>query len=110
MTFKQKLIEKAEQINIQKEMDYIKKDMEDYFSYRKYEIRLFKAHRCMAIGSKTGFNTNYAEFFVPDNMTSKEYENLFIKKLKELGFNDKDISVEIIEQKEYDLHTITVRW
>ena len=65
----------------------------------------------MAIGSKTGFNTNYANFFVPDNLSGKEYANLFITKLKELGFNsDKDISIEVIEQKEYDLHTITVRW
>lgn len=110
MTFKEKLIEKAEQINIQKEMDYIKQDMEEHFSRRNYEIRLYKSHCSLAVGGKGGFNTNHSDFFVPDKLSGKGYGNLFIKELKKLGFNDVDISVEEHKYKGFDLYTITVRW
>lgn len=110
MTFKEKLIEKAEQINIQKEIDYIKQDMENYFSYRNYTVKLYKAHCCMAIGDKSGFETNYAEFFIPNNMTPNEYISLFLKAFKELGFDSTDITLDEKPGKNYKLYTITVRW
>ena len=36
MTFKEKLIEKAKQINIKKEIDQIIEDMDKFASYREY--------------------------------------------------------------------------
>lgn len=110
MTFKEQLIVKAEQINIQKEMDEIKQGMEDYFSYRNYTVRLYKARGQMAIGGSSGFDTNYAEFFIPDTMTPNEYINLFLMAFKELGFDSNDITLDEKPGKHYELYTITVRW
>ncbi len=110
MTFKEKLSVKAEQINIQKEIDYVKRDMEKYFSYRNYTVKLYKARCCMTIGSSSGFDTNYAEFFIPDTITSNEYINLFVKAFKELGFSSNDITLDKESGKYYELYTITVRW
>ena len=110
MTFKEKLIEKAEQINIEKEMDEIKQGMEDYFSYRNYTIRLYKANCQMAIGGISGLDKNYTEFFIPNNMTTREYISLFLMAFKELGFDSNDITLDEKPGKHYELYTITVRW
>lgn len=110
MTFKEQLIEKAEQSNIQKEMDYVKQEMEKYFSYREFHIRLYKARGNMVIGSSSGFGNNHAEFFIPNNITPNEYINLFIKALEELGFTTKDIILDEKPGEDYSLYSIKVRW
>ena len=110
MNFKKRLIEKAEQINIQKEMDQVIENMDKFANYREYFIKLYNAHTEMVIGRSSMFSRNESEFFVPNNTNGEEYTNLFIKELKQLGFNDKDISVETIKNKAFDLYTITVRW
>lgn len=110
MTFKERLIEKAKQITIKKEIDQIIEDMDKFASYREYFIKLYDAHIVMAIGSSSGFDTNYAEFFIPDTITPNEYVNLFIKAFKELGFSSNDITLDEKPGKDYELYTITVRW
>ena len=110
MTFKDRLIEKAKQINIKKEIDQIIEDMDKFASYREYFIKLYDAHIVMAIGNSSGFSRNESQFFVPDNISGEEYTNLFIKELKELGFAENNLHLEVIKCKEYDLHIITVRW
>ena len=110
MTFKEKLIEKAKQISIKKEIDQIIEDMDKFASYREYFIKLYDARIVMAIGSSSGFSKNESEFFVPDNISGKEYTNLFLKELKEFGFAENDLHLKVIKCKEYDLYIITVRW
>ena len=110
MTFKEKLIEKAKQINIKKEMDQIIEDMNKFASYREYFIKLYDAHIVMAIGSSSGFSRNESQFFVPGNISGEEYTNLFVKELKEFGFAENDLHLQVTKCKEYDLYIITVRW
>lgn len=110
MTFKEKLVEKAKQISIKKEIDQIIEDMDKFASYREYFIKLYDAHIVMAIGSSSGFSRNESQFFVPGNISGEEYTNLFVKELKEFGFNENDLHLEVIKCKEYDLYIITVRW
>ena len=110
MTFKEKLIKKAKQISIKKEIDEIIEDMDKFASYREYFIKLYDAHTVMAIGSSSGFSRNESQFFVPDNLSGEEYTNLFVKELKEFGFNENDLQLEVTKCKEYDLYTITARW
>ena len=109
MNFKQKLIKKAEQINIQKEMDQIIEDMDKFAHYREYFIKLYVTEPVMALGSSK-FSRNASEFFVPDNITGEEYTNLFIKELKEFGFTTDDLNLDVTRCEDYDLYTITVRW
>lgn len=111
MTFKEKLIEKAKQINIQKEMEAVKQGMEECFSYREFHIRLYKTRGNLIIGSNYGIgDRNYASFFVPKNISPAEYINLFIKAFKELGFSSNDITLDEKPGKDYELYTIIVRW
>lgn len=110
MNFKERLIEKAEQLNIQKEMDQVIKDMDKFANYREYFIKLYDAHAVMAIGGSSRFSRNASEFFIPNNTTGEEYTNLFIKELKEFGFTENDLHLDVTKCKDYDLYTLTVRW
>lgn len=110
MTFKERLIEKARQISIKKEIDQVIEDMNKFASYRAYFIKLYDAHIMMAIGSSSGFSRNESQFFVPSGITGEEYTNLFVKELKEFGFNESDLHLEVAKCKEYDLYIITIRW
>ena len=110
MTFKERLIEKAKQIDIKKEIDQIIDNMDKFASYREYFIKFYDAPIVMAIRSSSEFSKNESEFFVPRGMTGEECTNLIAEELIELGFTKKDLSLEIKKCKEYDLYTIIVRW
>ena len=110
MTFKEQLIEKANLVDIQKEIECIKQDMLEYSSSREYRIHLYDARVPMAIGTKSGSKTNHMSFFVPSKIRPEDYRALFIKSLKELGFTDDDIATDTDHSSDYDVYNITVRW
>ena len=108
MTFKEQLIVKAEQVNIQKEIDFIKQQLEKFYYKRTYTICLYKAHTHLAIGGNA--NRNSTEYFVPENFSPESYRGVFIEALKELGFTDEDITLEENSCKQYDVYNIILKW
>lgn len=109
MTFKEQLIEKANLVDIQKDIEYIKQDMLKHFSKRKYKIFLYDARTPMAIAANSGSEAQ-ASFFIPCNIKPEDYRALFVKSLKDLGFIDTDIALSTYNNVDYDSYNIVVTW
>ena len=108
MTFKEQLVIKANEININEEIEQIKEKMEKFSHKRKFKIELIKVHVVMAIGGNSC--SNHIDFFIPDNVSPEHYQQLFIDKLIELGFSNEDIVLETEHIKSYDNYMINVKW
>lgn len=109
MTFKEQLIAKAEQLDIQDDVNYIKKQMEVYFDRRQFSVNFIVPNNSgFAIGG--GEQGNYTDFFVPKNYSPESYRQVFVDAFKELGFTDNDITLEEQFNHLYGSYNIILRW
>ena len=107
MTFKEQLTTKAEQLNVEKDVNYIKGRMEEFYSKREYTISLIKAHTRMAIGSA---NSNRTSLFVPVGISPTEYRKLFVDAFRDLGFTYDDIIMTFTSNEYYDSYDLILKW
>lgn len=111
MTFKDELSCKAfkfeTNIDIEEKIDFIKQQLNDFYTKRKYTISLIVPRRTLAIGR---CNTNYTSFFVPKAIKPEYYRNLFILEFKKLGFTDADIELKENFDFDCDFYDIILKW
>jgi hypothetical protein len=84
MTFKEQLTAKAEQTDIQKEIDYIKQKLEEFYYKRTFTVCLYKAHQTLAIGGNA--NKNSTECFIPESFSLSDTSVLYIRILRWFRF------------------------
>lgn len=111
MNFAEKLKYKADMfeldLNVVKEMSFIEKKMEEYFSVREYTIELIEARTTMAVG---GNSKNFSHFFIPSRVSPMHYRQLFLDELYRLGFTDDNIELDEFDCRSYTSYKIIVRW
>lgn len=111
MTFKEKLTAKAEGLHIDYHIEYIKKQMDLCFSYRKYIIGLVKGHKVFTREVLAEVQTkNYSELSIPEGVTPEYYQLLFVKAFKELGFTNNDIELTSNKYDSYEIYKIILKW
>ena len=106
MTFKEQLSLKAE-FNIKKDIEYIKKRMEEFYATREFTISLIRAHSHMAIGSA---NSNRTSLFVPVGISPEAYLKLFVDAFKNLGFTSNDMIFTYADNEYYESYDIILKW
>ena len=113
MTFKEKLIERANRyqkdLDIQKDIRVIKDRLEISYFKRSFCIYLYytKVRNTLAIG---GNERNCYSTFVPECISPAHYRQLFVEALKELGFTDNDIELYEKDTEDFTLYTIKLIW
>lgn len=111
MNFAEKLTYKAETheliSDVQREMESVKKRMEEYYYKREYTIELIKPKSNMAFG---GNCTNFSHLFVPYGVSPAHYRQLFMDELLKLGFKGTDIELDEFDCRSYTSYKIIVRW
>ena len=110
-TFKEQLTEKANKqtYDISNQVEAIKAKMEAHVDHREFVIELLniKDGACLAIGSKQG--PSY-QVVIPYGCKPEIYMKLFTVALKELGFQDGDITKSAGEFRDYYFYNISVKW
>ena len=112
MTFKEKLIERAErasEINIEEEMNVIKTRMAENADERVFTIALVKSKTRFPLITGIGVN-NQITLFVPKRCNPHRYRQQFVDALLDLGFEEEDISLEIESSDVFDSYDIKVTW
>ncbi len=113
MTFRDKLAEKAydyeTSTDIKEHVDFIKKQMEYFYTKREYTIYLVipKPGQILAIGSAS---TNCTSLFIPKRVEPTYYRQLFINAFKDLGFTDADIILDTTKDAYCVSYNIILRW
>lgn len=112
MDFKKILTHKAEkyenELNIEKEIFNIKKEMEKNFELRHYTIELWKILKgTIALGK---YNVGRTALFIPYGINPEKYRQVFVKKFKELGFTDSDIELSTISDDNFIIYEIELKW
>ena len=107
MTFKEQLSLKADKFNIKKDVEYIKKRMEEFYAKREFTISLIRAHGHLAIGCA---NSNHTSLFVPSGISPEEHLELFVEAFKNLGFTYDDITLKKSSNEWYDSYDIVLKW
>lgn len=111
MDFKQMLTHKAEkyenELNIDKEIFNIKKEMEKNFELRHYTIKLWKILKgTIALGKYIGRTA----LFIPCGIDPEKYRQKFVEEFKKLGFADSDIELSTISVDNYIIYEIELKW
>ena len=107
MTFKEQLTAKAEKLDIEKDVEYIKRRMEEFYSKREYTISLIRARSHMAIGSA---NRNHTSLFVSVGISPEAYLNLFVEAFIDLGFTVEDMTFTYANNEYYESYDIILKW
>jgi hypothetical protein len=107
MIFKEQLTAKAEKLNIEKDVKYIKERMEECYACRKYTVSLIKSYTNMAIGSA---NSNRTSLFVPHFVSPEYYLKLFVDAFKDLGFTEEDMTFTYADNEYYESYDIILKW
>lgn len=110
-TFKEQLTEKANNktYDISEHVEAIKAKMEAHVDHREFVIHLFeiKDGGCLALGSGRG---PIYQTFIPYGCTPEICMKLFTAALKDLGFQDRDITKSAGESKDFYSYSISVKW
>ena len=110
-TFKEQLIEKVKTINwdISEHMNIIKIKMNEFVQERKFNINLVepKTDNTLVIGTSKG---PIYQTFIPKYVEPHIYMKLFTVALKELGFQDGDITKSAGESRDFYSYSISVKW
>ncbi len=111
-SFREQLKAKADkferQADVSEHIKAIKAKMERVATQRKFYIHLIEptGTSTLAFGDHESAQT----IFIPKGIVSWKYVQIFKKALKELGFEEHDISTAIKSEDEYDRWTITLEW
>jgi hypothetical protein len=110
-TFKEQLTEKANKqtYDISDQIEAIKAKMEAHVNHREFVINMFeiKDGACLALGSERG--PSY-QTFIPYGCKPEIYMKLFTTALKDLGFQDGDITKSAGESRDFYSYSISVKW
>lgn len=107
MTFKEQLTAKAEKLNIEKDVKYIKERMEEHYACRKFTVSLIKSYTNMAIGSA---NSHRTSLFIPNLVSPEYYLKLFVEAFINLGFTDDDMTFTYSDNEYYESYDIILKW
>ena len=110
-TFKERLTDKADKqtYDISKHVEAIKAKMEAHVNHREFVIDLFDLKDCACITLGSGRGPIY-QTVIPHGCKPDVYMKLFITALKELGFQDTDITRSVGECRDFYSYRINVKW
>ena len=110
-TFKEQLTEKANKqtYDISNQVETIKAKMEAHVDHREFVIDMIeiKDGACLTLGGERG--PRY-QTFIPYGCKPEIYMKLFTAALKDLGFQDGDITKGAGESRDYYSYSIKVKW
>jgi hypothetical protein len=112
ISFREELMLRAndyeKNIDIQEDIENIKKNLNEYYYKRKYIISLVKVKKGpVAIGQ---YNEGHVSLFIPKGVAPLHYRQLFINEFSKLGFTED--YMEFYEQ-DYDYlyeYNIVLKW
>lgn len=112
LTFREKLMLRADEyeneLDIEKEIFNIKKEMEKNFELRHYTIELWKILKgTIALGK---YNIGKTALFIPYGIDPEKYRRMFVEEFKKLGFSDNDIELSIISGTNFIIYEIELKW
>ena len=114
MTFKEQMTEKANKIyetdyQIKERVENIKNGIERFYYKRSFTIYLISPNdKYFAFGANHG---NKYEALIPKGTDPQVYRQLLVDAIKELGFEDDDISYsEQYNNPAGSCYNITLRW
>ena len=112
ISFREKLTISADEyeknIDIQEDIEKIKRYLDAYYYKRKYTISLVKVtNGPVAIGQHT---PGYISLFIPDGIAPPQYRQLFINEFNKLGFTEG--YMKLYEQRHQNSYTynIVLNW
>jgi hypothetical protein len=112
ITFREELMLRADEyeknINIQKDIENIKKNLNEYYYSREYTISLIKVIKgSVAIGQCT---PGHISLFVPCGVAPLHYKQLFINEFNKLGFTEDCMELWEQEYKNFYEYNIVLKW
>lgn len=112
ISFREELMLRADEyeknIDIQKDIEYIKNELNKCYYKRKYTISLVKVTKdTVAIGKYTEGRTS---LFVPYGIAPLHYRQLFVNELQKLGFSEECMELSVEEHSCFDSYEIKLKW
>lgn len=112
ISFREELMLRADEyeknIDIQKDIETIKRDLNECYYRRTYTISLVKVtNGSVAIGQS---NPGRISLFIPKNVEPLRYRQLFIDAFNKLGFNEDCMELYIQEYKSFYEYNIILKW
>jgi hypothetical protein len=112
MSFREDLTFRADNyeknIDIQKDIENIKKNLNEYYYKRKYTISLIKVIKgSVAIGQCTPGRIG---LFIPYGVMPLHYRQLFINEFNKLGFTEDCMKLWEQECKNFYEYNIVLKW
>lgn len=95
-------------MDIQKDIENIKKNLNEYYYKREYTISLVKVVKgSVAIGQYT---PGCISLFIPQGVAPLHYRQLFINEFNKLGFTEDYIELWEKEHRNFYDYNITLKW
>ena len=112
ISFREELMLRADEygknIDIQKDIENIKKNLNEYYYKRRYIISLIKVTKgSVAIGQHT---PGRICLFIPNNISSLHYRQLFINEFNKLGFTEECMELYEQEYRNFYEYNIVLNW
>ena len=95
-------------IDIQKEIENIKRNLNEYYYKREYTISLIKVTKgSVAIGQHTSGGIS---LFIPYGVAPLHYRQLFINEFNKLGFTEDYMELSEKECRNFYEYNIVLKW
>ena len=112
ISFREELMLRADEyektINIQKDIENIKKNLNEYYYKRNYTISLVKVTKgSVAIGQGT---PGRISLFIPHSIAPLHYRQLFINEFNKLGFTEDCMELWEQECRNFYEYNIVLKW
>lgn len=112
ISFREELMLKADEyeknIDIQKEIENIKRNLNEYYYKREYTISLIKVTKgSVAIGQNT---QGRISLFIPQGIAPLHYRQLFINEFNKLGFTEDCMELWHQECRNFYEYNIVLKW
>lgn len=112
LTFREELMLRADEyeknIDIQEDIENIKRNLNEYYYKRKYTISLVKVTKgSVAIGQ---YNPGHISLFIPQGVAPLHYRQLFINEFNKLGFTEDCMELWEQECRNFYEYNIVLKW
>lgn len=112
ISFREELMIRADEyeknIDIQEDIEKIKRNLDAYYYKRKYTISLVKVtNGPVAIGQ---CNPGHISLFIPDGIAPLYYRQLFINEFNKLGFTEDCMELCNQEYRNFYEYNIVLKW
>ena len=112
ISFKEELMLRADEyeknIDIQEDIENIKKNLNEYYYKRSYTISLIKVTKgSVAIGQHT---PSRICLFIPQSVAPLHYRQLFINEFSKLGFTEDCMELREQECRNFYEYNIVLKW